>query len=201
VIRFRCPSCGHRLKVTGEKAGRPVTCPGCRERCPAPAEPDGPDTGGDGGPARPSGRADAEQAPGLFAGMSRRLRWGVALLAVAAPVGLLLAVLHLLLPGGAGVGDAAAGWAMLLAMCSLAVLLTILYGQGTGCPSCGRWWSRLKYGTDLAEREVVDRKGVSFGKSLLRTTYVCKECRHRWQVTETDEHRAPAAGQPPRPGR
>ena len=159
MIRFRCPSCGTMLKVTGEKAGRPVTCPGCRERCPAPAGSDGPDTGRDGGPARPSGRADADQSPGLFAGMSRRLRWGVALLAVAAPVGLLLAVLHTLLPGGAGVSDAAAGWAMLLAMCSCAVLLTILYGQGTGCPSCGRWWSRLRYGTDLEEREVADRGG------------------------------------------
>jgi DNA-directed RNA polymerase subunit RPC12/RpoP len=200
VIRFRCPSCGNRLKVTGEKAGRPVTCPGCRERCVVPAESDGPETGGDGGPAVTSRCAEADQAPGLFAGMSRRVRRGVALLAVAAPLGLLLGVLHPLLPGGAGVSDAAAQWAMILGMCSLTALFTILYGQGTGCPSCGMWWSRMKYGTELAEREVVDKRGVSFGKSLLRITYVCKECGHRWQVSETEEYRVPAVGQPHRHG-
>ncbi len=200
MIRFRCPQCGKMLKVNEENAGRTFTCPRCRERCVAAAEPDGPEDDW-GGPARPSRCADADQAPGLFAGMSRRVRWAVALLAVAAPVGLLLGVLHQLLPGGAGVGDAGAGWAVMLATCSLTALLAILYGHGTGCPSCGMWWARIKYGTELTEREGVERGGVSFAKSLLRTTYVCKECGHRWQVTETDEYRAPAVGQPHRPGR
>jgi hypothetical protein len=186
MIRFHCPKCGKRLKVTEANAGKLITCPGCGERCVAAAESDGPGTGGEGGTAVPSGCADAGQASGFLAGMSGRMRWGVALLAGAAPLGLLLGVLHSLLPSGAGISDATAGVTMVVGLSSFALLFTVLYGQATGCPSCGRWWSRTKYGTDLADQEVMDRRGVSVVKSLLRTTYACKECGHRWQVTETE---------------
>src|SRR5262249_49143774 len=161
-------------RATEANAGRPVTCPGCGERCVA-GESDGPGTGAGGGPAQPSRRSDADQAPGFLAGMSVRMRWGVALLAGAAPLGLVLGGLRSVLPSGAGVSDATAGVTMVVGLSSFALLFTVLYGQGTGCPSCGRWWSRTKYGTDLADQEVMDRRGVSVVKSLLRTTYVCKE--------------------------
>jgi hypothetical protein len=201
MIRFHCPLCGKKLKVAEANAGKPITCRGCRQRRVAPEASEGPETGADGGLARPAQRADGDQAPGFFAGMSGRMRRGVILLAVAAPLGLLLGILQPFLPGGGGVSDTAAQCVTVLSLCSVALLFTILYGQGTGCPSCGRWWSRMRYGTELADREVFDRKGVSFGKSRLRTTYVCKECGHRWQVTETEEYRAPAAGELHRPGR
>jgi len=182
MIRFHCPLCGKKLKVAEANAGKPITCRGCRQRRVAPEESEGPETGAGGGPARPAQPADGDQAPGFFAGMSGWMRWGVILLAVAAPLGLVLGVTA-------------------LSLCSIALLFTILYGQGTGCPSCGRWWSRMRYGTELVDREVFDRKGAPFEKSRLRTTYVCKECGHRWQVAETDEYRAPATRELHRPGR
>jgi DNA replicative helicase MCM subunit Mcm2 (Cdc46/Mcm family) len=41
------------------------------------------------------------------------------------------------------------------------------------------------------DREVFDKRGVLFAKSLYRTTYQCAACRHRWSVMQADEYREP----------
>jgi DNA-directed RNA polymerase subunit RPC12/RpoP len=198
VIRFRCPLCGKTLKASEEKAGKPVTCPRCGEPCMVPVGAGALEAGGDAGPGGPPRQEAPDEAPpGLFAGMSRRVRCAAALLALAAPLGLLLAALRPPLPGGGHVGDAGAHAAVVLGACALVLLLAVLYGQGTSCPSCRRWWARAKSGTEFVGRELVDRDGVPFGRSLYRTTYLCSECGHSWRVTDAEEYPAPAAGRDP----
>src|SRR5262249_14721667 len=95
VIRFRCPLCGQTLKASEENPGKPANCPRGGGRCVVPAGAAALEAGGDAGPADPSrGEAPDGAPPGLFAGMSRRVRWAAALLALAVPLGLLLAVLR-----------------------------------------------------------------------------------------------------------
>jgi hypothetical protein len=73
------------------------------------------------------------------------------------------------------------------------LLLVILYGQATACPHCRKWWARTKVVSDFADREVFDKLGVPFARSLYRTTYQCAACRHRWSVIQADEYRAPTS--------
>jgi hypothetical protein len=121
--------------------------------------------------------------------MSRGLRRAVAVVAAVGVGSLLLAVVAPLLPGLARHADALTGWAQLLVPTSIIILLVMLYGHGTGCPACGRWWARRRVDTEFVDREVFDKGGVPFVRSTYRTIYQCNSCRHRWSVASTDEYK------------
>jgi DNA-directed RNA polymerase subunit RPC12/RpoP len=180
VIRFSCPQCGKAFQVPGEKAGRPVGCPRCGERFVTPASA----VAGRGEPERRSPPEESEQPRGLFGGMSSRVRGGVALAA------------------GAGVGSLllAGDWAVPLGVCAVLALLAILHGHATGCPACGKWWSRAEVEKGLVAQEGFDEAGAPVERSLDRTTYQCGGCGHRWSVTDTQEYRGSCRGRPQRHG-
>jgi hypothetical protein len=80
-------------------------------------------------------------------------------------------------------------WATPLVPACLILLLVMLYGRGTGCPSCGRWWARTKEGSEFVGREVFDRGGVSFARATYRTMFACGSCGHRWSAESSDEYK------------
>jgi hypothetical protein len=190
MIRFRCPHCGQALKVWEKRAGTAIPCP----RCQGPALP------GAAAPAR-AGRSKepgvgsraaagpGDQPPGVFAGMSRGLRRAVAVVAGVGAASLVLAVVAPLLPAPPRGSDAVIGWAQFLVPASVILLLVMLYGHGTGCPACGRWWARRKVETAFVDREVFAKGGVPFARATYRTIYQCDSCRHRWSVSFTDEYK------------
>jgi DNA-directed RNA polymerase subunit RPC12/RpoP len=180
VIRFSCPQCGKAFELPEEKAGRPVVCRHCGELSLAPAS----TAACRDEPQRRSPPEESAQSRGLFRGMSNRVRWGVALAAGAGAGGLLLA------------GD----WAVPLGVCSTVVVLAILYGRATGCPVCGKWWSREEVERRLVPREGSDGEGVPFAGFLDRTTYRCAGCGHRWSVTDTQEDWWSGRGRPQQHG-
>jgi hypothetical protein len=182
VIRFRCPVCGKSLKAPPDKAGRSMICPRCDERSVIPHDP-GSSNDGDGLQARV-----ADPPAGLFVGMSPRVRWATMLVAGVGALALLLMLLPLV--PGVGVRSSPPGTG-LVATCAFLLLAVILYGQGTGCPCCGKWWSRSRLEKEFVDREVFDKDGVPFGRSRYRTTYICGECGGRWSETEEDEYQAP----------
>jgi DNA-directed RNA polymerase subunit RPC12/RpoP len=186
MIRFPCPLCGKMLKVTEDKAGKPVVCPRCDERCVVPAESSTPVDEGSAEPARRFQAADLDEAPGLFWSMPGGLRWAVISVAAAGVLGLLLAVLSPLLFGG----GATSHLALVTALCSFVLLCVILHGHGTGCPGCRKWWSRTRVSTEFVDREVFDKGGVPFARSVYKTTYACTDCGRRWSVTDTEEFKA-----------
>ncbi len=193
VIRFSCPQCGKKLKVPEERAGASVLCPRCGEMSVAPAAA----AAGTGETVRQSPTQYPEQVPGLLRGMSSRERWAVILVAGAGVGGLLLPALSPLLPFPQVIASAA-GWAVPLVVCSTVLLLAILYGHATGCPACGKWWSRAEVENGFVGRETFDRGDVSFSRSLFRTTYQCNACGHRWSVTNADEYPESPRDLPPR---
>jgi hypothetical protein len=135
-------------------------------------------------PERRPPSEESEPSRGLFRGMSNRVRWAVALVV------------------GAGVGSLllAGDWAVPLAVCSAFALLALLHGQATGCPACGRWWSRRQVAKGIVVREGYDEGGVPVDRSLDRTTYRCAGCGHKWSVTDTQEYRGPYRGRSQRHG-
>jgi DNA-directed RNA polymerase subunit RPC12/RpoP len=195
MIHFRCPLCARTLEAGDDQAGKPVKCPHCRELSVAPAATDAPPGAGDAAVVRRPRDANAGAELGLFAGMSRPVRWAAGSLAVVALLGFLLALLHALLPGW-GVSDAGAHRSLVVAACSCLLFLVVLHGQGTNCPACGKWWSRAKLTKEFVGRDLFEKEGVLVGKSVYRTTYLCDHCGHRWQVSETDEYPASVPGQP-----
>jgi hypothetical protein len=112
--------------------------------------------------------------------MGRRVRWAVAALAGVMAVGALL-------------GPA---WAVPLVLCSACAVLAILYGQATGCPACGKWWSRELVRKELVAREVPDERGVAGERPVDRTTYRCAGCGHSWSVTDSESYQGPGRGRP-----
>ena len=193
MIRFHCPLCDKTLKAPDEKAGAAVVCPRCNERSVIPAESSA--TGPAGRPPEPeaSGRVAAhrhgDQAPSLFSGMRPGERWAVGLAAGVGVLSLLLAIMVPSVSALAAGTDAAKLGAMLLVPSSAVVLLAVLYGHGTGCPSCGQWWARRVVEKEFVDREVFDKEGVPFARSTYRTTYECTSCRHRWSAASTDEYK------------
>ena len=188
MIRFSCPQCGKTLKVPEQNAGKSIVCPRCRERSPAPATEERPLTAAS--PGR-HGTRDLEPPQGLISGMDWRVRAAVAVVAGVGALGLLWPVLSSLWSVRGSVPDATTPWAAILVTCSVVLLLVILYGQGTSCPSCRAWWVRTKVETEFVDREVFDKGGVPFGRSLYRITYQCDSCRYKWSVSQTDEYREP----------
>jgi hypothetical protein len=191
VIRFNCPLCGKVLKVAEEKAGTVVVCPRCEE--PSLARPaDSPRASPESeGSASREKAAHTDEPPGLISAMSLPMRCVAALAACAGILPLLLLLLSPLLSSHASIQGTIGPWAVILIPCSLVILLVILYGQGTACPCCKKWWSRTTHETEFVERELFDKDGVLFAKSLYRTTYQCAGCRHRWSVTQAEEYREP----------
>jgi ssDNA-binding Zn-finger/Zn-ribbon topoisomerase 1 len=193
MIRFHCPLCDKTLKAPDEKAGAAVVCPRCNERSVVPAEssltgPAGrpPETGALG---RAAAYWHGDQALSLFSGMGRGARWAVGLAGCVGVLSLLLAVVVASVPAARTATDAATLGAMILVPSSAIVLFAVLYGHGTGCPSCGQWWVRREVEREFVDREVYDKGGVSFAKSTYRTTYECTSCRHRWSAASTDEYK------------
>jgi DNA-directed RNA polymerase subunit RPC12/RpoP len=189
VIRLCCSQCGFEsLQVSGEQAGKPVVCPSCGARSffAPPAS-----TAAENEAAQPSGRA---REP--LRGMSRRVRWAVVLVAGAGAVSL-LASLSRFLPVPPGV-DEAADWATPLASFFVVLLLACLSGHATGCPACGRWWSRAEVvGRSVGQKGVFVNGGVPL-ETFAWTTYQCGGCGHRWSVMDREEFREPAREPPAR---
>jgi DNA-directed RNA polymerase subunit RPC12/RpoP len=167
VIRYSCPQCGKAFKLSAEEAGKPVVCRRCGELFVAPAS----SAVDRDEPQRRSPPEESASSRGLFGGLSSRVCWGVALAAGAGAGGLLLA------------GD----WAVPLGIVTALVVLALLYGRATGCPACGKWWSREQIEKRLVAGEGSDGEDAPFGGLLERTTYRCAGCSHRWSVTETQE--------------
>jgi hypothetical protein len=112
--------------------------------------------------------------------MSGRVRWAVAGVVVVAAGSLLLA----------------ADWAVPLVAASAFALLAILHGNATGCPACGKWWSRVVVKKDLVSRGASDETGAPYERSVDRTTYRCAGCGHVWSVTDTEGDQEPGRGRP-----
>jgi hypothetical protein len=120
----------------------------------------------------------------------------MALVTGAATLSLLVASLSCFLPIPAGAAEAA-GWAMPLAAFFIVLLLALFYGHATGCPACGRWWSRTEIVGRSVGREVFVNGGVPLGK-LPRTTYQCGGCGHQWSAADREEFREPTRDHPQR---
>jgi len=191
VIRFACPQCGKMLKVIEEKASIPVLCRRCGEQCVAPAVAPSSAAAEDDEPVSQSPRQEPDLRQKLFVGMSRRVRWAVGLVTA-------VAVLSLLLHVVGSLPEAVASRALPVAVCSVLLLLAMLHGQGTGCPECGRWWSRTEVEKVLVDRAAFDEDGVPFGRSVSRSTYECRSCEHRWSVMDSEANQEPAHGRPQR---
>jgi hypothetical protein len=125
-------------------------------------------------------------------------RAAVAVVAGTCLLGLLLPVVASLLPGGGALAGGATPWAMLLVPTSLLLLLVLLHGHATGCPSCGRCWTRTKGGTEFVGRAVFDRGGVSVARATYRTAFACRSCDHRWSADSTEEYKDFVRARPPR---
>jgi hypothetical protein len=113
----------------------------------------------------------------------------VSLVAGVAAFTLVLPLLSPLLPFRESLPKTTAHWAVVLAPCSVVILLILLYGQGTTCPHCRKWWALTKLESEFVDRKVFDKGGVPYAKSLYRTTYQCAACRRRWFVLQADEYR------------
>jgi hypothetical protein len=193
MIRFRCPRCGQALKAPEGKAGAAVVCPRCQRRCVAP--PGTPAPGQEDDPLGHEARGGAvahqepEESPSLFSGMSRGWRCVVALVAGLTVLILLLALVGPQVSALEAAGGAAGQGAVPLVVFSTVVVLVILHGHGTGCPACGRWWTRRRHDSEFVDREQFDKDGVPFARAKYRTTYECASCRHQWSVTSTDEYK------------
>jgi hypothetical protein len=132
--------------------------------------------------------------------MIGRERLAVALVAVPGVGALLLPALSPLLPAVRGVAAVAADWAVPLVACSAILLLAVLHGHKTGCPACGKWWSRAEVGRGLVDGEKSDHGATPSGRSLERTTYRCAGCGHSWSVTDAEAYRQPGRRRPHRQG-
>jgi hypothetical protein len=81
------------------------------------------------------------------------------------------------------------GLAMVVVPSCLVLLLVLLHGQGTGCPSCGRPWAREEGETECLGREEFRKGGDSWVRARRRTNYSCKRCGHHWSATYADEYK------------
>jgi len=177
MLRFRCAACNKSLKVPEALAGQKVSCPRCHEpnRAPEPAQ---------------AAVAGPDDGPGFVAAMSPRLRGAVVVAAVGAFLGAFAFVWASFLGGEAWLGHAG----LAVAGGSGLALLAMLHGHGTGCPACAAWWCRRQVKSDVAEREVFERDGATFARSVTRTEFRCDGCGHAWAETDAEEYPAPERG-------
>jgi hypothetical protein len=177
--RFFCPVCVKQLKVPEGKAGKTIICPRCNEPVVVPAE---------AGQAAPEALAEApapgEPSPWLLATIGPRL-WCA--LAAVTSVALFSVGLALLAP--ARLADLATPAAMVLVPSSFVLILFLLHGHATGCPLCGKWWTRRQVETEFVDRRPFQKNGVPYARSTYRTCYACSSCEHRWSVTRTEEYK------------
>jgi hypothetical protein len=171
--------------VPEKKVGATVLCPQCARLCLVPDEAPGSDDerrAEQPGVSPASHCRQGEEAPSLFSGMG----WGtlLALGLVAAVV--LLALLLAVVGPDAVAGTAQYAMVPLVPACAI-VALTILYGHGTSCPSCRKWWARGEVSKEFLARESFEKGGVPYSRSSYRTTYGCESCGHRWSVTGIEE--------------
>jgi DNA-directed RNA polymerase subunit RPC12/RpoP len=201
MIRFPCSNCRRIVKAPEEQAGTTIRCPRCNKRLEVPsapvpsaaAEPAAAlELGGElaGAPERrrpTPGRWDQFWA--FFAGMGVWYRCAVALV-VAVGLGSLL--LRLLAPNlrlSEEAAESARHAAVLVVPSCLVILMVIVYGYGTSCPSCGKPWASNRRESELLDRHVSTKGGVPWVRSTEQTTYACKYCRHTWTKTYTDEYK------------
>src|SRR5262249_10072556 len=192
VIRFRCPDCDKTIKVPDGKAGKAIVCPRCVASSRVPAETAA--TGPNGGRSAPEAGSrlvtrQGEEPTLLRGGMRPGLRWTLALVAGVGLVSLLLAVVAPVVPPLAALGTRAGYGTTSVVAASLILLMVILHGHGTGCPSCARWWVRRRVETEFVDRAVFQKRGVPFARSTYRTTYECESCRYRWSATSNEEYK------------
>jgi hypothetical protein len=86
---------------------------------------------------------------------------------------------------------------MVVVPSSLLLLLAILHGHATGCPSCGKWWVRRRDETQFVGRQLFHKGGVPFARATYRTSYTCGTCGHHWSAEHTDEYKDFIRPKPP----
>jgi uncharacterized CHY-type Zn-finger protein len=129
------------------------------------------------------------------------LREGLLLLAV---VGGGLACLLLAVAGVGRQGESASPLQHALVIAACAALfagLAVLYGHGTRCPSCRRWYARKDGGNELIDSAIYDRSDAAEEPDRLAAggerrpvvkvlTYHhkhhCTYCGHQWVTTSVD---------------
>jgi uncharacterized membrane protein/DNA-directed RNA polymerase subunit RPC12/RpoP len=173
MIHFGCSVCDKIVKVPESLAGKNVSCPRCDQPILVPI---------------PEPEVDnPADTPGFFYSMSTKLRVAVTLVAVVGGLGLIASVLRPLL----GIAGLDTTYGLVVAICSLLVLLTMFHGYGSGCRCCGAWWSRWKVKSKVGDGEVFDREGTTFGRSVTQTEFRCDRCSHTWSVTDSEEYPLP----------
>jgi phage FluMu protein Com len=200
MIRFSCPLCHRTLKASDEQAGGVITCPRCQELSVVPSSGSAYAQTGNGGPEgfqRPSSHLEHSRhmdAPPWD--RTGALPWGLSpwrcLVGLVAGVGvlsLLVAVLTTALHLSEGFAAPARQQAMIMVPSCVVILLVLLYGHGTSCPACGKWWARAEGETQCLGREEFAKEGETWVRSVRRTPYACKRCRHTWSATYTDEYK------------
>lgn len=207
MIRFFCPLCHHKLKVPDEKAGAVVSCPRCNERAVVPAGEAASAGAGRGedvmraalspGAGQPRyGSAPSWGRAGALLSGQRAWRLLVALVTAVGALSLLVAVLAPALGFSEASIAVARREAVVVVPACLVLLFVLLHGQGTSCPECGRPWARTEGETESLGREEFQKRGVSWVRARLRTSYACKHCRHNWSATYTDEYKGTLKGRP-----
>jgi phage FluMu protein Com len=171
MIRFHCPFCNRALKVAGGKAGVTIVCPRCKEQVTVPQGALKTEV-----ESRTAAQPHQEHEPEPLAGESRVSR---AVVALVAGVVVVSGVLVIVVPAQA----------MILIPCFVVVLLILLHGYGTSCPSCGKWWVRRQIETEFVDRQVFHKQDTPYARATYRTNYQCKSCRYPWSVTRTEEYK------------
>lgn len=184
MIRFRCVACGKSSTAPDGLAGKKVACPRCHEASRLPAATPGPEPQPGPGPTANV----PQETPGLFPSALAAARVLLPLFGGLGAVGLLVALVWPFLGWDGWITSGAAA----VAGCSVVALLATLHGLGTGCPACGRWWSRTETGSEVGDRELLESEGQTVARSVKRTHYRCECCGHAWSVNDTDEYPAPA---------
>lgn len=187
MFRFPCPYCGKTMKASEEQVGTVTYCGKCQEEVRVPSVPRE--------KRQPAG-ADviSEDALGYRAvvqGMSPRVRGVLAVLAGAALVSLLAHGVSLLLSDDSAVRAFLRAWALPAFFLCLAAILVVLYGHGTSCPSCHRWWAKDRKDRTILDEEEFDRDGVVFKRVAYQVKYQCKSCEHCWYSSFTEEYKKP----------
>jgi DNA-directed RNA polymerase subunit RPC12/RpoP len=183
MIHFRCPLCHHTLKVSRKQAGSALMCPRCGETVAVPAR-EAADTGAE---SVTQSRSAGGQFAGLFLEPSP-WRWLAVGVASVATLSLVMAALASALHPSGSVASTARWTAMVTTLPCLLILFLLLYGRGTSCPTCGRWWARTGGSTECLGREEFAKDGALWVRARRRISYACRHCGRAWSEAYTDEY-------------